>query len=122
MPKKDPAPGSYVFETYDGKKHTLPPIDEAKAGDVPGEISYYAILHPDDEGAQARLTIATVEAQDLAPATKAALLSLKTGDMITAVFSWMGESTGSSTSSPGTEEPSSTTGEPASHSPSPQSE
>lgn len=88
VPGKD---GKPVTKTF-----TLPPITTEAAGSVPGEITYAAIMSPDDDMAQLRLAFATLEAAKPAPAALAALKSLPHSEMLGVVYDWMGESSGSS--------------------------
>lgn len=82
--------------TADGKTYPLPKIDEKAITGIPGEITYNAVMAPDDEMAQMRLAFATLEACKPAPKSMAALKSLGTTEMLEVVFKWMGESGGSS--------------------------
>jgi len=100
MPEKTPqdrkpSDGGYRFMVA-GKSHTLPPISEDAANKIPGEITYAAIMSPDDDMAQMRLAFATLEAAKPKPAALAALKSLPTKEMLEVVGAWMGESSGSS--------------------------
>ena len=88
VPNKDGKPAK--------KKFTLPRMGEDAATDIPGEITYAAIMHPDDEMVQMRLAFATLEAAKPTPAAMSALQSLSTGEMLKVVGDWMGESPGSS--------------------------
>ena len=100
MSEKTPAdrkakkPG-YQF-TVKGKSYTLPPVGEDAASSIPGEITYAAIMNPDDDFVQMRLAFATLEAAKPTPAALAALKSLPTAEMLEHVGAWMGESSGSS--------------------------
>lgn len=113
-PKAD-APYSFeaVVKDKDGKpkakRFILPRIGEDAASNLPGEITYNAVMNPDDDMAQMRLALATLEAAKPTAAALAALKSLSTDRMLEVVGEWMGESSGSSDSSATTEGPSSTT-------------
>lgn len=91
-----PAGGGYTF-VAGGKTYTIPPLTDEVAESVPGHITYDAVMNPDDLEVQVRLAFAQIEAAKLKPAVKSALLSLPTGEMMTAVSGWLGESSGSST-------------------------
>lgn len=100
MPEKTPQDrqtkaGGYKF-TVTGKSYTLPLIDENAASNIPGEITYAAVMSPDDDMVQMRLAFATLEAAKPTPAALAALKSLPTKEMLEVVGAWMGESSGSS--------------------------
>lgn len=92
--KKAATPGHRF--TVKGKSYTLPPVSGASADAIPGEISYAAIMEPENEFAQLRLALGMLEAAKPAPAAMAALKSLPTADMLKVVGDWMGESSGSS--------------------------
>jgi hypothetical protein len=92
---KAPADGSYSF-TVDGKTYKLPAVDEKAAADIPGEISYDAIMSPESQTAQIRLAFATLNACNPDPKVLAALKSLSTKDMLEHLGAWMGEAGGSS--------------------------
>jgi hypothetical protein len=91
-PKDD---GSHRF-TVGGKTYRLPAIAEDAAETIPGEITYNAVMQPDNEMAQMRLALASLEAVKPSAAAMAALKSLPTTKMLTIVVEWMGGSTGSS--------------------------
>ncbi|WP_028637722.1 hypothetical protein [Nocardioides sp. URHA0032] len=82
--------------TVKGKSFTLPAIGEDAASNIPGEITYAAIMDPDNDMMQMRLAFATLEAAGPTPAALAALKSLPTKEMLEVVGAWMGESSGSS--------------------------
>ena len=82
--------------TVKGKSYTLPAMGEDAASDIPGEITYAAIMNPDDQMVQMRLAFATLEAANPSAAALAALKSLPTSKMLEVVGAWMGESSGSS--------------------------
>jgi hypothetical protein len=113
MPQKTPQDRKAKDEGYSftvaGKKYRLPPVSEEAASSIPGGVTMDAVLNPDDNTAQLRLALATLEAVKPTPAAMKALRSLGTTEMLTVVGEWMGESGGSSESSENTEEPSSTT-------------
>lgn len=90
--KKD---GGYRF-TVAGKSYTLPQVDEEAAESLPGDVTYAAIMRPDDDMAQLRLAFATLEAAKPTDAAMKALKSLSTKEMLEVVAAWMGESGGSS--------------------------
>lgn len=92
--KKNPAPGHRF--TVEGKTFSLPPVSGASADALPGEISYAAIMEPENEFAQLRLALAMLEAAKPTAAALAALKSLPTAEMLKVVGDWMGESSGSS--------------------------
>lgn len=94
-PKADEKGHSF---TVKGKSYVLPYPDEKAADTVPGEITYAAVMEPDDSAAQMRLAFATLEAVKPSKAAKEALLSLGTNDMLEVVGLWLGESSGSSDS------------------------
>lgn len=87
--------GGHRF-TVKGKTYTLPKIGEDAAATIPGEITYAAVMEPDNEMVQMRLAFATLEAVKPSPAALAALKSLATREMLEVVGAWMGGSSGSS--------------------------
>ena len=100
MPEKTPQDrqsknAGYAF-TAKGKKYTLPHVGEDAASNIPGEITYAAVMEPDNDMVQMRLAFATLEAAKPTPAALAALKSLPTKEMLEVVGAWMGESSGSS--------------------------
>lgn len=101
MPEKTPqdrkaqADGSHKF-TVAGKTYTLPPISEKTAETIPGEITYNAVMEPENNMAQMRLGFATLEAVKPSPAALKALKSLPTSKMLEVFGEWMGGSSGSS--------------------------
>lgn len=100
MPEKTPqdrkpADGSHRF-TVKGKSFTLPPVSEGTASEIPGSVTYAAIMEPENEMLQLRLAFATLEAVKPSPAALAALKSLSTKEMLEVVGAWMGGSSGSS--------------------------
>jgi hypothetical protein len=100
-PKAD-APFTFeaTIKNKDGKpikkRFTLPKMGEDAATDIPGEITYAAVMNPNDEMVQMRLAFASLEAARPSPAALDALRSLPTGEMLKVVGDWMGESSGSS--------------------------
>lgn len=92
QPKSD---GSHKF-TVKGKTYTLPAIDENAANNIPGEITYAAVMNPNDQMAEMRLAFATLEAVKPTEAAMTALKSLPTKEMLEVVGDWMGGSSGSS--------------------------
>lgn len=78
--------------TVKGKTYTLPAIKESSADQIPGEITYAAIMDPDDTMAQMRLAFATLEAAKPSEAAMKALKSLTTTEMLEVVGEWMGGS------------------------------
>lgn len=100
MPEKTPADhkaknAGHKF-TVGGKTYTLPFVNEDAASNIPGKITYAAVMTPDDDMAQMRLALATLEAAKPTPAALDALQSLPTKEMLEVVGAWMGESSGSS--------------------------
>lgn len=100
MPEKTPQDhkskdGGHPF-TVGGKTYKLPPVSEDAAASIPGEVTYDAIMRPDNEMAQMRLALSMLEACGPSASAKKALLSLSTKEMLEVVGSWMGESSGSS--------------------------
>lgn len=100
MPEKTPqdrkpAAGGYKF-TVKGKSYTLPFISEGAAEEIPGEVTYAAVMDPSNDMVQMRLAFATLEAVKPTPAAMTALKSLPTKAMLEVVGAWMGESSGSS--------------------------
>lgn len=101
MPEKTPADHKAKAEaghrfTAAGKTYTLPPLAEDAAGIIPGDITYAAIMQPDNDFAQMRLALATLEAAKPSDAAMKALRSLPTKEMLEVVSAWMGESSSSS--------------------------
>ena len=100
MPEKTPADhkpadGSHKF-TVKGKPYTLPAVGEDAASAIPGEITYAAVMEPDNDMVQMRLAFATLEAVKPSEAAMKALKSLPTKEMLEVVGGWMGGSSGSS--------------------------
>jgi hypothetical protein len=94
--RKPKADAPFSFKGADGKSYTLPKMTEAAAETLPGEITFNAVMNPDDSMAQMRLALASLEACKPAPKAMTALKSLGTSAMLEVVGSWMGESSGSS--------------------------
>jgi hypothetical protein len=92
---RKPANGGHKF-TVKGKSYTLPNLSETAASKIPGAVTYAAIMEPDNDMAQIRLALATLEAVKPSDAAMAALKSLPTDEMLGVVGEWMGESSGSS--------------------------
>lgn len=93
--RKPKADGAHRF-TVKGKTYTLPPLSEDGATSIPGEITYNAIMEPDNDFAQMRLGFASLEAAKPSAAAMKALKSLPTSEMLRVIGEWMGESSGSS--------------------------
>lgn len=79
-----------------GEVYTLPKVGEDVASKVPGEVTYAAIMDPDNPMAQMRLGFATLEAAGPSEKAMKALKSLPTDEMLAEIGRWMGESQGSS--------------------------
>lgn len=94
--KKPAAAARFTFTGKDGKPYVLPEVDEAAAANLPGEITYDAVMHPEDEMAQMRLAFASLEACKPPAKSMAALKALGTNEMLEVVGRWLGESSGSS--------------------------
>lgn len=103
-----PKGGGHQF-TAKGKTYTLPPIDEKASTSVPGGVTMDLMMDPTDQQAQLVMAFHMLKAVKPSDAAMAALRAMDTKDMLEVIASWMGESSGSSTSSADTEEPSSTT-------------
>lgn len=96
--RKPKADAPFTFKASvpgkDGKPITksfpLPQISESDAMTIPGEITYNAIMQPNDEMAQMRLAFATLEACKPTEAALAALKSLPTDKMLETLGDWMG--------------------------------
>lgn len=95
--RKQKAATGHKF-TVDGKSYTLPFPTESAVESVPGEITHASVMDPNDDAAQLRLAFATLEASKPSDAARKALLSLSTGQMLSVLGDWMGESSGSSDS------------------------
>lgn len=101
MPEKTPqdrkpkAEAGHKF-TVKGKTYTLPAMSESGAETIPGEVTYAAVMEPENQMAQVRLAFASLEAAKPSEAALKALKSLPTSEMMTVVSEWMGESGGSS--------------------------
>lgn len=88
--------GGFTFTGVDGEEYVLPYVSEGVAGNIPGEISYAAVMDPTNGMNQMRLVFATLEASEPPPAAMAALKALPTDQMMATARRWMGESRGSS--------------------------
>lgn len=101
-PKAAPAPHTFTVTERDEdgneveKTYELPKVDEQAAAEIPGDISYDAIMNPESDMAQMRLAFATLEACKPGDELLKALRSLNTKRMLEIVGRWMGESSGSS--------------------------
>lgn len=91
-PKADEA---FPF-TVGTKTYKLPPLSETAAASIPGEITYAAVMEPENNMAQLRLAFASLEAAKPTDAALAALKSLPTTQMLEVVGEWMGKDGGSS--------------------------
>lgn len=91
--KKPDAPFTF---TVAGKKHTLPKLSESAGATIPGDVTFDAIMEPDNEMAQMRLALATLIAAKPKPEALTALKSLPTNEMLEKIGAWLGESSGSS--------------------------
>lgn len=90
------APGEDKSGKVITKTYTLPKVTEEQAAKIPGGITLDAIMKPDDQMAQLRLSLAQLDACEAKPETIAALRSLPTDEMMTVIGEWLGESSGSS--------------------------
>lgn len=97
-PQDHKAKGEAYSFTVGTKKFTLPNLSEKAADNIPGDITYAAIMEPDNDMAQLRLAFATLEAAKPTEAAMKALKSLGTTRMLEVVGEWMGEAGGSSES------------------------
>lgn len=93
--RKPKADGSHKF-TVKGKTYTLPAISENSAETIPGEITYAAVMEPENQMMQLRLAFASLEAAKPSEAAMKALKSLPTSEMLEIVGAWMGGSSDSS--------------------------
>lgn len=93
---KPKANAAFSFKGQDGKSYTLPKVSEDVASGIPGEITYAAVMEPNNGMAQMRLALATLEACKPTPAAMKALKAFPTAAMLEIVGEWMGESSGSS--------------------------
>lgn len=110
MPTKKASEG-FSFK-HNGKTYKLPNPSES-AMSVPGWVVQDALMRPDDETAQMALSLHMLNVSKASDAAKAALREMPAGEMLEVIDGWMGESGRSSAQSASTEEPSSTTAEPA---------
>ena len=78
------------------KTYTLPKVTEENAAKIPGGVTLDAIMKPDDQMAQLRLSLAQLDACEVPDATMKALRSLPTDQMMETIGEWLGESSGSS--------------------------
>lgn len=103
MPTKAPqdhkakADEAFAF-TVGTKTYKLPALSENAADNIPGEITYDAVMEPDNDAAQLRLAFASLEAAKPTEAAMKALKTLPTTQMLTVVGEWMGKAGGSSES------------------------
>jgi hypothetical protein len=85
----------YSF-TVGTKTFKLPNLSETAADSIPGEVTYAAVMEPDNDMAQLRLAFASLEAAKPSEAALKALKSLPTTRMLEVVGEWMGKAGGSS--------------------------
>jgi len=78
------------------KTYALPKVTEEMAAKVPGGVTFDAIMQPDDQMAQLRLSLAQLNVCGAKPEVVAALRSLPTDEMMEVIGEWLGESSGSS--------------------------
>lgn len=78
----------FQFE-HDGTIYELPVADGEAAGQLAGQMVRDAVMNPDDEAAQLRLAIATVEASVNNPTTLKALYSKPWGEVGAILSRWM---------------------------------
>lgn len=102
MPAKTPQDHKAKDEaftfTVGTKTFKLPPLSETAADSIPGDITYAAVMEPDNNMAQLRLAFASLEAAKPTEAAMTALRSLSTTRMLEVVGEWMGKAGGSSES------------------------
>ena len=102
MPTKAPQDHKAKDEAFSfvaaGKTYKLPNLSESAAEGIPGEVTYAAVMEPDNHMAQLRLAFATLEAVKPSAAAMKALKSLPTPEMLEVVGEWMGKAGGSSES------------------------
>jgi hypothetical protein len=84
--------------TVGTKTYKLPELNESAADNIPGDITYAAVMEPENDMAQLRLAFASLEAAKPSDAAMKALRSLPTTQMLTVVGDWMGKAGGSSES------------------------
>lgn len=102
MPTKAPQDHKAKDEAYSfvvgSKTYKLPPLSETAADSIPGDVTYAAVMEPDNDMAQLRLAFASLEAAKPTEAALKALKSLSTTRMLEVVGEWMGKAGGSSES------------------------
>lgn len=102
MPTKAPqdhkAKGDEFTFTVGSKAYKLPALSETAADSIPGDVTYAAVMEPDNNMAQLRLAFASLEAAKPTAAAMTALKSLPTTQMLEVVGEWMGKAGGSSPS------------------------
>lgn len=102
MPVKAPQDHKAKDEGYSftvgTKTYKLPSLGENAADNIPGDITYAAVMDPDNDMAQLRLAFASLEAAKPSEAAMKALRSLPTARMLEVVGEWMGKAGGSSES------------------------
>lgn len=100
MPTKAPQDHKAKDEGYSftvgAKTYKLPNLSETAADAIPGEVTYAAVMEPDNDMAQLRLAFASLEAAKPSEAAMKALKSLPTTRMLEVVGEWMGKAGGSS--------------------------
>jgi hypothetical protein len=89
--------GEFTF-AVGSKTYKLPPLSENAADSIPGDITYAAVMEPDNDMAQLRLAFASLEAAKPTEAALKALKSLSTTRMLEVVGDWMGKAGPSSES------------------------
>lgn len=92
----------FTFE-HDGKTWTLPTPDPDAAKLIGGQLVRDALMSPDDEGAQLRLGIASIEAAVNDPDTLKALYAKPWGELVDIIKDWLS----AAGADPGKSEPSS---------------
>jgi hypothetical protein len=102
MPSQDAAgpqgQGRGFTFTVGSKTYKLPKALGDAADSIPGEVTYAAVMEPDNDMAQLRLAFASLEAAKPTEAAMKALKSLSTTRMLEVVGEWMGKAGGSSES------------------------
>lgn len=93
---KPKADAPFTFKDADGKSHKLPKVSETAAESIPGNVTFDAVMEPEDQGAQIRLAFATLIACKPSDAAMKALKSLPTDKMLGILGDWMGGLSGSS--------------------------
>lgn len=84
--------------TVGSKTYKLPNLSETAADSIPGDVTYAAVMEPENDMAQLRLAFASLEAAEPTEAAMKALKSLSTTKMLEVVGEWMGKAGGSSQS------------------------